>query len=452
MDIFFRLSPVVSQTQSVIVAPLLLLVLSAALWAPPMAAQDTPMAAHEATNASVPDVERITLDEAVDLFRENSLELHRSRAQAEETIGRARQETLFPNPEIEVSHEPLFRGDDRSWETYALLSQQIEWPGHRSTRQEAADYEAQAARGAMRADSVRHAYEVAQAYLEAAAAERRLQHLQTTTDVFRSADSTYQRRYREGEVSGYEVQRLQVERSRFEDRIAEATLDLREARRAFSQLVRPDAEAPAVAPTALPEIDPTTLSLDEAMSRARSQRPELARAEAEVQAAETSIEVARQARIPDPTLTAGYKRQSDGFEGVFLGAEVPLPFFDRNAPQIRAEQSRLEAARTDRQIVEREVEQEVQSAHEAYVSLIERHELIDGQLLEADGMLAGARSQYEEDEVPLTELVDAADAYWDAQSRSVDLRAEYWSRYYDLLRAMGAMPDAELHMRESSNE
>ena len=178
--------------------------------------------------------------------------------------------------------------------------------------------------------------------------------------------------------------------------------------------------------------------MQEALQMALRQRPELRRWQSAVEAQRAARRAAQREAWPDPSVTAGYKRQSDGFEGVFLGVGIPLPLFDRNRGAAKAEAERLDAAQTQQALARREIRNEVRRAHGAYASARRQTQLVGDDLLRGTGdLLRIAQASYDEGEMSLVELLDAADAYRDARLTSIDLRADLWSRYFQLLRAMG---------------
>ena len=384
------------------------------------------------------DVRRVTLEEALGLFARNNLELHLARSRAAETVALIREASAYPNPSAAVTHEPLREDGEASSETYFNLSQRVEWPGLRGARMEAAERLADAARADLQANSLRLAYEVAKTYAEAAAAEARAAVLEAVTALFRRADRSSQALLVEGEVSGFRLRRLRVERARYENRLAQAELEALDARQQLALLILPEGDAAEVAPAEDVQDAPARLTLEAALERARTHRAELRSARAEVASAEAALRLARRERLPEPTVTAGYKRQSDGFSGVFLGLSTPLPVFDRNRGAIDARQARFQAAETRRILTERQVERDVRRAHAAYASLAERYELISGELLgEAGALLNAAQVGYDEGEMSLVELLDAAEAYRDARTSTIELQTDLQVTYYDLLRATG---------------
>jgi Outer membrane protein len=378
----------------------------------------------------------VGLREALRLFRENNLSLRRAQSEARALQGEARQAEAYPNPTFQATHEPLWRNGESQSETYLNLSQRIEWSGRsariRSARERAAAAEARAA-----ADSVRLVLQVTEAYVEAATAETRRHRLEQVTRVFRQADSSMAERRGEGDVSGYAVRRIRLERARYEQRLAAARLEARTARRQLALLILPD-DAPSVAAESLPSRMPSSISERNALRTAFRQRPELRRWQSAVEAQKAARRAARREAWPDPSVTVGYKRQSDGFEGAFLGVGIPLPLFDRNRGAAEAESARLQAAQTQQTLARRQIRREVRRAHAAYTSARRQAQLLGDDLLRGTGdLLRIAQTSYDEGEMSLVELLDAADAYRDARLRAVRLRADLWTRYFRLLRAMG---------------
>lgn len=379
---------------------------------------------------------RVGLREALSLFEENNLGLQRARSEARSLQGEARQAEAYPNPTLQVTHEPIWRNGMRRSETYLNVTQQVEWGG-RSARIEAARQTSDVGRAKTAADSARLAAQVATSYVEAATAETRRRRLERVTRVFRRADSSMADRETGGDASGYAVRRIRLERARYEQRLAAARLAVQSARQQLALLILPGGPS-SVAAESLPTAVPPSLSEQEALRTALRRRPELRRWQSEVDARQAARRAARREPRPDPSVTAGYKRQSDGFRGLFLGVGIPLPFFDRNRGAAEAASARVQAARSQRTRARQQIRNEVRRAHAAYVSSRRQTELVGDDLLDgADDLLRIAQASYEEGEMSLVELLDAADAYRDARLSTIDLRADLWKRYFELMRATG---------------
>ena len=392
-----------------------------------------------APRASAQDVvQRVTLEKALEMFSQNNLELRIARAGVKEMSGLARQAVAYPNPSVSITHEPLFERGGTQSESYFNLSQRIEWPSLRQARAEARNRMAQTALHQVKVDSLRLAFDVARVYVEAVAAEARREILLSVIEIFREAERVVVARAGEGDVSGYEVRRLRVERARYENALALFDLSLHDVWRRLAVLILPEGEGVEMGPAAPLNIPISQLQLEEAILAARLHRPEIAFTQELVEAARASIAEARASRLPSPTFTAGYKRQSDGFKGPLLGIALPVPVLNRNRGLIEARRAELHAAETRLILVERQIENDVIRAYETHASLAVRVELVrDSLLADVGGLLRTARVSYDEGEMLLVELLDAAEAYRDARIMTTDLSADFQTSHYDLLRATG---------------
>jgi cobalt-zinc-cadmium efflux system outer membrane protein len=378
------------------------------------------------------------------MFEENNLELRLVMAQRDAVAGLARQARAHPNPVATVTHEGLSESGADYSESYFLASQRLEWPGRRDGRIASSDGEAAVARTRADAERLRLAFEVKRSYLQAAAAEEQLVVIEEVRDVFRFAEESGRQRFREGDLSGYDARRIRIERARYENVAMSQTIALRNARLLFASLILSDSsgeEPPNVAPAAVPEGSPPSLSdLDDeaALEGAFERRREMRSAEAQVTAAEGSVRYRSTFRYPDVTLTGGYKRQSDGFDGFFVGASLPVPLFDQKQGDVDAAEARLRTATAHLALTQRTIANDVRRTFSTYLSVSERAALIRDQLLSGvDDLLRIARVSYGEGEMSLLELLDAAEAYRESQIALSELTSELWIRYYDLERAIG---------------
>jgi cobalt-zinc-cadmium efflux system outer membrane protein len=183
---------------------------------------------------------------------------------------------------------------------------------------------------------------------------------------------------------------------------------------------------------------PPQPTLDGILESAFSQRPEVAAALAEVEAARAGVRLARAERIPDVTAVGGFKRQSDDFRGLFLGLSIPLPLFDRSAGTVEATEAQVRSAEERLALTSRQVENDLRRAIESYQSLRGRSELLGETLLDEDpDLLQIAQVAYDAGEMDLVQLLDAAEALWGARTAQARLKADLWTAYYDLERAVG---------------
>jgi len=393
--------------------------------------------------ATAQEVRRVSMGEALQLFAANNLEIRLARSRRAEAAGVARQSRAYPNPTSSFTREFLSRDGDDYSETYLNFSQPIELPFERSARVAVADRSLEAADAELRADSVRLAFTVKRSFVQATVAEDLLVLAERVMAVFRQAASSAANREAEGDISRYDLMRIRVERSRYENLLADAELDLSSERRRLALLILPDGDQDRVAPTGGLSRSPPELQLDRIAVGAVSRRQEVAAARAEVAAAAAGLRLSRAARLPDVTAMGGLKRQSDSFDGAFFGLSIPLPLFNRNSGTVEIASVRVGAADSRLALIERQVEMDQRLAIETYGSLRDRTAFFgEDQVGDGLDLLEIAQVAYESGEMELLDLMDAAEALWNARTAELRLIAGLWTAYYDLERALAGL-DAE---------
>jgi cobalt-zinc-cadmium efflux system outer membrane protein len=225
--------------------------------------------------------------------------------------------------------------------------------GRRGLRTAVADAAHQAAVLTVDDQARRLALDVKRAYLAAVLAQTDRTVAQATLDQIDQVIELNQARFAEGEISGADVRRLQVERLRFVEDVFAADLAVRNARSALLALL----DAPRLdQPLELTDgLSVPASANDEALSaagsgqrdavvaRAIAQRPDLQGAKVIQTQAETTTRLQRALRTPNLTIGGGYQNNF-GSDGVVVGITVPLPFFNRNEGGImRAEAERRAA-------------------------------------------------------------------------------------------------------------
>ena len=386
------------------------------------------------------DVQRVTLDEALRIFAERNLELRLARATATEVAGLSRQASAFPNPIAYVTHENVSTdalGGASLAETYVGVNQEISWPWRQSASGGAADHTANAALAGIARDSLRLAFEVKQAFAGAGAAEQRTELILRVRDVIRDVERAGTARFDEGDISGYELRRMRMELARYETLAAQASIEMQRIRRTLALLVLGDAEGQELAPVRTLAGLPSRPSSD-FETTAVQQRPEIVASRESALAAENAAGFARASRFPNPTVSGAYKTQTGGFNGVFLGLSWPVPIFNGNGQAVVANEARVEAATRREDLARQIVLADVRNAVVTFDAIAANGTVISERLLvDPETILVIATESYGEGAMSLIELLDAAEAYWEAGQISIETRSRAWIAYFNLERAVG---------------
>lgn len=377
-----------------------------------------------------------------DLLRqaqETAPRLAEARAEIARAEGLARQARVIPNPTLGLEVENFsgsgpYRGMNQA-ETTASIAQTLELGGKRSARASAAQAEVQAAQQRAQRAQADFRFDLAVAYAEAEASDRRLVLAQ---DALGSAveDARIARAFVE-QGREPDLRRIQAEAA---VQAARATVDEAKAARAtaFANLT-----ALAGAPAPITSI-PVSL-LDETPSHsatntpAASRAPGLLVAQAEREAAQRRLTLERRRAVPDVNVSVGFRRFEDGDTSALVaGVSVPLPLFDRNRGNISAVQAevtaaeaRLNAARLDAEATVRAgtaraaaAETRLTAAREGERAAQEAYRL--------------TRIGYEGGKLSLAELLVARRALTDARVQAIAAASERVSAQAALARVSGA--------------
>jgi outer membrane protein, heavy metal efflux system len=398
----------------------------------------------QTSSPEIPGARRVSLQDALRRVQDVSLDLRLARGDVATAEALRTSAGIFPNPGISAVHEQLGGDGGVYSETVIALAQVLELGGQRGLRRAEAERMVEAAAAQLDAERQRMAFEVHRAYVRAAQAEADLAAQAQTVEEFRRVEGAGRARFVEGDISRFDSRRLQFERARYETLVAQAQLRLADAGRELALLTEAaDAAASLVALPAetLDQLAGPSLeaTLAQALASA-TERAEVRAAEAEVEAARAGVSLQLRERIPDLTLSGGYKHQTDGRQGAVFGLALPLPLWNRNGGELAVARSELEAAQFRRDLVRLRVENEIRRAFDTYRSHRDRMALLAEQLLpESAGLLETARVAYDEGEMSLLELLDAADIYRSSRETLHQLLADALISKYDLERAMGRL-------------
>ena len=303
---------------------------------------------------------RLSLDEALRLAKERNPSLAAARNSVEIAESRRIDARVRPNPAVtfESGNYPLFESPRPPFadnqELTFRLDQEIELAGRRRLRTQAAEAGITSMEATFQDQQRRLEFDVRRSYFSVVLAKADVEVAQVALDEIDKVISLNRARNEQGEISGGEVRRIQVERLRFVDDLFNAQLALRNARSTLLALLNaPDlgvefdvTEALAVNPgtATAPEQPAPPLDAASLRTQALALRPDLQAAQREVQRSDTETQLQRALRTPNITVGGGYRRDF-GSNAVVFGVTVPLPLSNRNQGGVaRAEAEQRQAA------------------------------------------------------------------------------------------------------------
>jgi len=390
---------------------------------------------------------RLTLDEALRIAESRSPALLEARARKAVADAEALGAPKRPNPTLDVEFRgyPLFESNlppflDNQELTIAI-DQEFEPGDRRRRRQEVADFGVRASAAGGLDVLRRLRVEVQRAYFQVVLAKADAEAATATLDDVDRVVSINRARYEQGELSGVELRRLQVERHRFADDALLADLGLRNARsRLLALLGMRPLDQPFDAVDTLPEAGALPPAEPALAAGTGQPRADVQALQLEEQRAEADAKLQHALRIPPFSLGGGWQRDF-GTNAVVVRATIPLALWNRNeAGRARAAAERsLAASRTSAASAAAELE--VQLARNAVENSRARVSRISSEYVknarEARDIVLAA---YRAGAATLIDYLDAQRAFRDA--RRTELRAlfDYRVSVFELEAAAGAAP------------
>jgi outer membrane protein, heavy metal efflux system len=400
---------------------------------------------------------RLSLADAVRFAveRSPSLDVVRQQAAAADTdIAAARR---WANPVASVmsegyNGEPSGAGFFNQQELSMQVEQEFDLGGRRRQRTAVATAAAAAARLSVDERVRQLRIEVQQAYFQLVLARLDADLARASLDEVDKVIAVNRSRYQQGEVSGSELRRLEVERLRFSGDALQAELATRNSRSELLALMGASRLDLAIEPTdglAPPPVPggpgdaaaPSAAADPDALvARALAARPDVAAARQDRARAEAEAGLQRALKTPNLSVAGGVKRDF-GANGLVWGVAIPLPLFDRNAPGIARADAERRAADSRARVIELAVSLEVQQALNVLDISRQRVAALEHDYLaKAHDARDGVLAAYRAGESDLLDYLDAQRVYRDVQRAYNRALLDYRLSLFQLDAAIGARP------------
>jgi cobalt-zinc-cadmium efflux system outer membrane protein len=379
-----------------------------------------------AQTADIPS--RLSLADAVRLAEARNPALEAARQQVALAEADAASARRRPNPVAGLLSEgyhgsaggPSFLDQQ---ELSLQVGQEFELGGKRRLRAQAADASTGRSRATL-GDQVRQLrLGVERAYFQLVLARFDADQARASLAEIDQVIAVNRSRYQQGEVSGGELRRLEVERLKFSDDALQAELGIRNSRAALLALIGASRLDLPIDPTETLEVSaadraPLAKGPADAASltgQAFAARPDMTAARKDEERAGAELGLQHALVTPNLTLSGGYKRDF-GANGVIFGFSLPLPLLDRNAPGIARAEADRRLAGSQLKVTELAVSLDVQQAVNLVDISRERVTAIERDYLQKarearDAVLAA----YKAGEIQLLDYLDAQRAYREVQ-------------------------------------
>lgn len=384
----------------------------------------------------------VTPDELVSLVRASDPRMAALDARAAAAKADPRAARIWANPTLSWRREEVSASGETAADSYLELSLPLDVSGRRGHRAAALDAAADAVSGEVGARRLDLVLDALAAWGDAARATERVAILKAGRDALAAVAASLRARYGEGDVSGYDLGRIEVELATVEDLLAEAETEETISERALARAAgRPDARFRAAGPLEAPTgPGPLAELLEKALANRGDRRAAASRARQEE---ELGI-VAGRGWIPGFELGGGGKSVTAAgstASGYVAAIGLTLPLFDRGQADRERARARIAEARNELSALDRAIRGEVEDAAARLGGLLARlRRLADLNSHRAEQLTERAEAAFREGEIGAFELVDAHRTAREARLRALEVRWQASRAELELRRATGNEP------------
>ena len=377
----------------------------------------------------------ITLQQAIARALANYPALQIQRYEIEQELGHKTTAGLLPNPVLSYYKEDLNFGGQKVGEEIFSAGLPLNFLWNRWPQVDAADAQVEASNLALANVQRLVKFETQKAFVECYYAAQSYEAWQKAAAVFRQAATTGEIRLTDGDISGYEQQRIALEHQRYQKAAGEAQVEFINSRRRLAFLLDPTQSEMQFEPASDFQTPATEINLEKLLAHAIQNRPDLQAARAMSRSKQAALSAAKWQRLPQAGVSAGYKKQVDDFKGAVIQVNLGFPLFDRNQGEVRRARAAHEQQITATKLLEKQAALEVRQACDRYRLYRELLEARTGEQPRPVGVLQIAQFSYAEGEMSLIELLDGARAYSEAFQTQHDLLLKYQLSIFELEKA-----------------
>lgn len=220
---------------------------------------------------------------------------------------------------------------------------------------------------------------------------------------------------KEGDISGYELQRILTEVNKLSYEIKKTRLSIDQELNRLKLLTNLDTSQ-------IPEPElfnaDSELLLENLLVTSFSSRNDLKAINLLIESEIDNLANNKLKSIPSFSLTGGFKKDFAGLKGSVLAIEMELPVFNRNQQQIEVNEIDIDNLLLEKELLTKKIRNEVEDSFRIYKVNKEQNE--QNKSLDAISVFNSCRLAYEQGVINVTEFVDGLRAYLD----SIDLKCE----------------------------
>ena len=320
---------------------------------------------------TTPQKRSITISGAVSIFLQQNLQLVAARYDIDTAEAEKLTAKLRPNPEISVAFTDIpldFRRNFVKPHTFDYnISQTLELGGKRQKRIDAANADSEVAKAQFQTVVWQMTNDLKKKFYAVLLAESLLNLARENQKTFAEIVTHTTEVFQSGEISGLDLQRLEIEKFKFDTDLANSERDYELALRDLRVALGGDYRAMDIeAAGAIDYYQQYDFSLSDLRTKALAARPDLKAAQLSERSADATIKLQDAQKIPDITVGAGVEQVPAEGNTYNVGVSIPIPVSNRNQGERAKALIQKQKAQNDQLLITNQVLSDVDKALVAF--------------------------------------------------------------------------------------
>ena len=362
-------------------------------------------------------VSSLTLDEVIAEALRDNAQVHAMQAKWEAAQERPAQERTLPNPMLAIKGGNAVDNFSfpKTQETRVEVEQTFPWFGKLDLRGKVAEKDAAVVHHEHEAMELEVVSSVKEAYFDLYGVQLSLSITHAEEDVLKEMETIAESKYATGAVSQQDVLKAQTETTMLKQQLLDLEQQETTAKAKLNLLLNRPADSPlglAVTPPAL-DVEAGT---DNLFALAEKARPEIQKAQTEIQRNEIQRDLMKKEFFPDYRLGLEYSHfgsdyadypGSENLLMVTVGFDLPI-WRTKYRAGLREAEKLVESSQADLEAAEKQISYDVQDAHFKAVTARRMVDLYRNSLIpQAEARFKASEAAYRTSQVSFLELLES---------------------------------------------
>ena len=391
---------------------------------------------------AIEDIKKITIEEALKIATDNSIELDTQKLNVEIAKNSIKAANRLQNPSIDTYWN---MGEAGSGNPHTIGITQLVELFKRKHRKKSAIASYEVSEEGARYQNFDLKMDVREAYINLVNAKSIAESLEIEEKSLSEINKLVKQRYKNGNATETDVIQADISLNHVRTQLNTARTNIMSARFQFNSVMDTDPIYDSIVMTfdedetfdklLTPSPKSELPSFSDILALAEQHRYDLKIAQKEIEVAKNNLKIATSQRIPDVEITAGYLYQPIGMSGegrflngAYAGASlVNLPILYNYSPEIKNAKLEIEKAQLKYAAAQNNAFANLSSAYEKLINArVNLNYYTDSLIEDSKTMMKTSKKNYEEGKTDLTSLIVIEQSY-----RSIPLRYTYaLSQYY----------------------